>query len=110
MFVRMGGKSEDIELRLLSDDLKGELAMILGKFDAGKARCFLHQDRQKLLAVIEAAFGTLAPFNKVVRSIFAGKLEEGRSIDAPGMGKKTTAKPKVGATEAQATDLFSVTV
>jgi hypothetical protein len=99
----MGGRHEDIDLRLLSDDLKGELAATLSKFDAGQARCFLNRDRHKLLAVIEAAFGTLTPFNKLVRSIFAAKIE--------GAGKGGTAVATKGAGGgASATELFSVTV
>ena len=130
VFVRMGGNHGDIDLRLLSDDLEGELAMALGKFDAGTARCFLNRDRQvcsplrtpppikappltpmdppirqqKLLAVIEAAFGTLTPFNKLVRSIFAGKLDERRLASVAGAERRT-----VGAKNT-ATELFSVTV
>ena len=33
--------------------------------------CCASQDRQKLLAVIEASFGTFDPFNRIVRGIFA---------------------------------------
>ena len=46
---------------------------LLARFDAGKARCYLDKDREKLLAVIEAGFGTFAPFNRIVRGIFAEK-------------------------------------
>ena len=42
------------------------------KFDASKASCFLPEDRERLLAVIEAGFGDLHPFSKLV----AGLLEE----------------------------------
>ena len=48
-------------------------------FDAGKARCFLDQDRQRLLAVIEASFGTFAPFNKLVRGMFEEKVQKARA-------------------------------
>ena len=43
-------------------------------FHAAKARCFHDSDRQNLLSVIEAAFGTFRPFNRVVSSLFAEKL------------------------------------
>ena len=74
VYVRMGGRFESMVVRLLSEgtDLQRKLA----RFDAGKARCYLDDDRQKLLAVIEGAFGTFAPFNHLVRSIFKKQLEK----------------------------------
>ena len=41
----------------------------LARFDAAKAQCRYDRDRQKLLAVIEASFGTAAPFNQLVREV-----------------------------------------
>ena len=67
-YLRMGGERDHVIVRLLDDGKS--LAQLLSKFDAGKAKCFLDGDRQKLLAVIEASFGTFAPFNKIVRGIF----------------------------------------
>lgn len=37
---------------------------------------FLDRDKQKLLGVIEAGFGDLAPFNSLVRDLFAAAQEE----------------------------------
>ena len=72
VFLRMGGRHEEVVVRLLGDaDTQRSL---FSRFDAGKARCFLAKDRQQLLAVIESGFGTFAPFNKIVRAIFAEKL------------------------------------
>ena len=72
VFLRMGGLRERMVVRLLDDT--EDLPRMLGKFDAAKSRCFHDADRQKLYAVIEAGFGTFAPFNKVVRSLFADRL------------------------------------
>ena len=72
VYLRMGGEREYVVVRLLDDGTK--LAQLLSKFEADKAQCFLDGDRQKLLAVIEASFGTFAPFNKIVRGIFRDKL------------------------------------
>jgi len=72
VFVRMGGKHEDMLVKLLDKD--SNLAESLQKFDAGKAKCFLSKDRHKLWAVIEASFGDFIPFNKIVRDIFASQL------------------------------------
>ena len=72
VFMRMGGKREDIDVRLLEETT--DLAVRLTSFDAGAAKCFLDRDRQKLLAVIEATFGTFSPFNKLVRELFKKQL------------------------------------
>mmetsp|Transcript_81581 Transcript_81581/g.162338 ORF Transcript_81581/g.162338 Transcript_81581/m.162338 type:complete len:181 (-) Transcript_81581:66-608(-) len=41
----------------------------LCNFDASKAQCFLLQDRDRLLAIIEASFGDLPTFSTHVRAI-----------------------------------------
>ena len=58
-----------MDVRLL--DAGADLPTTLAKFDAERAQCFYDADRQKLLAVIEAAFGTFGLFNGHVRAIFA---------------------------------------
>ena len=73
VYLRMGGEREYVVVRLLEKHGK-KLAQLLSKFEADKAQCFLDGVRQKLLAVIEASFGTFAPFNKIVRGIFRDKL------------------------------------
>ena len=65
VFIRMGGARE----RILVVEISSEAGAALAKFDAARARCFLQKDRQHLLAVMEAGFGDLRPFNKVVRTI-----------------------------------------
>ena len=70
-FIFMGGSRERIAVRELFEGARSKLAT----FDAAKARCFLPRDRQRMLAVIESAFGDLRPFNQVVRGI----LRERRS-------------------------------
>ena len=75
-FMRMGGAMERIELRLIANPgqnqatAKNELAGLLATFNAAKAECFKQEDRQKLLAVIEAGFGNFDEFNTGVREIF----------------------------------------
>ena len=74
VFLRTGGQRESMVVRLLADG--DDLYRQLERFDAGKAQCRLDDDRQKLLAVIEAGFGTFAPFNTLVQRIFADASEE----------------------------------
>ena len=81
VFVQMGGQQDRINVQLLGDDA-AQIARHLACFDAGAALCYLDSDRQKLWAVIEASFGTFAPFNNTVRAIFAEKLEERSALDA----------------------------
>ena len=78
VFMRMGGNREDIDVRLLEETTN--LAVRLTSFDAGVAKCFLDRDRQKLLAVIEATFGTFSPFNKLVRDLFREQLRSYSSV------------------------------
>ena len=76
VFQRMDGKLEDILVRLLEKgDGSHQLKARLANFDAGKARCFLDKDRQKMLAVIEATFGTMEPFNLYVRNMFQTTID-----------------------------------
>ena len=62
-FMHMGGSMDRIDIKLISNpdqnqtaarkDLRAQLA----RFDAAQAQCFKVEDRQRLLAVIEAGFG-----------------------------------------------------
>ena len=76
VFVQMGGERERAVILPLTDD--ADLLGNLVRFDAGKAQCFLPGDRHKLLATIEASFGTFHPFNKIVSGIFQDKLSQGK--------------------------------
>ena len=79
-FIRMGGTLADIDIRLIvgpgashqeeASAIKGALS----EFDAAKACCSLSRDRHRLLAVIETAYGTVEPFNELVRELFFAKL------------------------------------
>ncbi len=75
----MGGKREDILVRLLEET--ADLEQRLAHFDAGKAKCFLDRDRQRLLAVIEATFGTFAPFNRIVRQLLSEQRRASSSLE-----------------------------
>ena len=65
VFLRMGGKQDQMSFIKIVDDAKD----LFARFDAGKAQCGFGRDRETLLAVIEAGFGDLHPFNKLVRRI-----------------------------------------
>ena len=80
-FLFMGGKLDRIEIHALSasdlrrtltdgrrslDDLKHQFAT----FNAAKAQCFLPKDKHRLLAVVEAGFGSFEGFNTQMREVF----------------------------------------
>ena len=82
-FKRMGGTADRIELEMIAD--RGKMTEQIRSFDAAKAQCFKQEDRQKLLAVIEAGFGDFDVFNKAARQIFAEKA--GIDIDITKSGR-----------------------
>ena len=51
---------------------RAEVLAAFGRFDAAHARCFLESDKQSLLSVLEAGFGSLDAFNEVIRHTFGG--------------------------------------
>ena len=93
VFMRMGGKREDIAVRLLEETTN--LAVRLTSFDAGAAKCFLDRDRQKLLAVIEATFGTFSPFNKIVRELFKKQLRSSNLLPGSPLAADETKRASV---------------
>ena len=47
-----------------------DVRVALNRFRAQEAKCFLKEDQERLLAVVESGFGSLQPFNILIRSIF----------------------------------------
>jgi len=84
-FIHMGGERE----RITVVEFSAEAHAALTRFDASKAQCFLHKDRERLLAVVEAGYGDLRPFNRVVRGILKERLQkqpEPRAEEDPAAG------------------------
>ena len=67
VFLRMGGEKERIRVMELGGV---DVRVALNRFDAANAKCFLVKDQERLLAIVEAGFGSLAPFSALIRSIF----------------------------------------
>ena len=59
--------ASQITIKFLDND--ANLALSLARFDAAKAKCRYDRDRQRLVAVIEASFGTAAAFNQLVLEV-----------------------------------------
>ena len=75
-----------------------DLTVELSRFDAARAKCFLATDRERMLGVVESAFGELRPFNKLVRGLLTDSSQQTLSeLAAPsetGNGRKTKGKGK----------------
>lgn len=65
-FVKMGGTRQRIVVQRLSPTVDGTRAK---RFHAGHADCFKREDKERLLGIVEAGFGTLAPFNRIMSSV-----------------------------------------
>ena len=64
------------------------------RLDAAKSQCFLSRDRHKMLGVIEASFGSLAPFNRTVRRVMK---ESDKSQDSVHLGESSHELTKASA-------------
>ena len=64
-FLKMGGGSARMKILPLAT------AADMSDFDVESASCFLDEDRQRLLSVIEVGFGDFSSFNTAIRSTFS---------------------------------------
>ena len=60
--------SQYLKVKELSSD--ADLAQTLARFKSANAQCRYDRDRQRLLAVIEASFGTTRSFDELVLKVF----------------------------------------
>ena len=80
VFLHMGGSLDRITIEIIAHpesrytNSRQLLTAQFACFDAAKAQCFKVEDREKLLAVIEAAFGDFKEFNRNVRAVFATRV------------------------------------
>ena len=70
-FIKMGGTHERIIVKALQG--QGDVAASFASFDVRKAQCYLRSDRDRLLSVVELGFGTLTPFNDVIRGLLVNR-------------------------------------
>jgi hypothetical protein len=100
VFVQLTPKGERQDrMRVMSLTSKNENTKEVSKvfedgfknFDAGKAETFDPNDRERLIAVIEASFGTLEPFNEIVRDV--SKSPQKRTLTKRASGKLSTPEP-----------------
>ena len=104
IFVRIKGDSTQLtslfSIKMLRDD--DNFMVEISRFEATKAKCRHDRDCQKLLAVIEASFGTTTLFDQLVFKIFkeqvlGSDLKSHRSARAVSASRATPTAQKVGA-------------
>ena len=90
-FLNMGGDLSRVTVVPLATDqvvsaasesgstVREVLTAQFAQFDAEKAECYLPEDKQRLLAVIESAFGDFGHFNELVRAVFAAQVTRNTS-------------------------------
>ena len=66
-FLFMGGSRDRIDVLPIGDDTLAQVEDRLRSFDAQHAKCFVEEDRERLLGIIEAGFGDYGAFNSLVR-------------------------------------------
>jgi hypothetical protein len=71
-FLVMGAEKDRVELKRISD--APEISEALMHFRTSAAQCYLQEDRQRMLAIIESAFGTHASFDDAVRRLLVGAV------------------------------------
>ena len=69
-YLRGGGTLE----RIAVEPLDLDVADAIGSFTVEKADCTVRADKQRLLGIIEASFGSTAEFNNACRNILMAKL------------------------------------
>ena len=105
VFLQMGGELERVSaLALPGKEVQHELAT----FDAAAAQCFKQEDRERLLGIVEAAFGDFNAFNVKVRSIF--KKRSATMDKLPSDKEQAEPHGKGAETSMQATQLFAVSL
>jgi hypothetical protein len=84
VFLKMGGEPERIQVYPFSEESDKSVQEVansavvvhrLERFDARRATCFKEDERQHLLSVIRAGFGSLDEFNSTMRGLFIDKMQ-----------------------------------
>lgn len=69
VFLHVSNTPEAVTVLPLEDS--AAVVEACAQFDASRAKCFKHSDKERLLAIIEAGFGQVGEFNAQVRRMFA---------------------------------------
>ena len=67
-FVRAGGELDRIVVKPLDAESVGSTISAL---DISKADCYLRQDKQRILAIVESSYGSSRQFNRACQKILS---------------------------------------
>ena len=70
-FVRSGGREDQIDLKPLNDTTAVDAIAAL---DVDQADCYLREDKQRILAIVESSYGHSSQFNNACRRILFSKM------------------------------------
>ena len=95
VFLQMGGGIEHVDHLVLATtpEEAAQIFSLTSAFDAQDAQCFVPEDRDRLLSLIEAGFGSMRAFNRSVRNIFEQMPEESCMMIG-GAGESPTSRRK----------------
>ena len=76
--LQMGRKADSISLVLIGGESFGSTSLdavraSFREFKGERAECFKRDDKERLLAVVEGAFGDFKTFNAIVRGVFEAR-------------------------------------
>ena len=76
-FLKMGapGSLERVTIVPFGQQTLDAVVQGFNRFDVAQARCYLESDRQRLLGIIEAGFGTFDAFNRTMRSLLIARFD-----------------------------------
>ena len=80
-FVRSGGTVDQIMLKPLHGD---DAAAAISGLDIRSADCFLREDKQRILAIVEASYGSSNDFNRACRRILLDKVAGKGAVGSKG--------------------------
>ena len=78
-WMQMGGGVERVTLLPINAEdstIRGQLRERSAKFTVQRAQCFKEEERQRLLAIMESAYGDFEQFNLLVRQVITGLIDE----------------------------------
>ena len=71
----MGASLERVTILPCGQQTLDAVVQGFNRFDVAQSRCALETDRQRLLGIIEAGFGTFDAFNRTMRCLLIARFD-----------------------------------
>ena len=75
IFLKMGGSIQRITIVPIDVADSTEARKLFADADVSKCKCFLEEDRQRLLGIVERGFGDFDTFNQMIRQMFQSRFD-----------------------------------